>query len=443
MTRTGVLFLLAITTVASCDKAPPAGGAEQASAAAPSDSADRKIVFYRSSMDPSFISPKPGKDTMGMALVPVYEGDPAANLDAITVDGATVQRMGVRITPVRRGKLERFVRALGRVDLDESRISTVNMKFDGWIEKLWVNETGQFVKKGTPLLSVYSRELVASQEELLQITKSTAGGPHAEHLSEAARRRLGQFDISKRFIKGIEKRGKSSRTITLSAPRSGYVIHKRALEGTFAQMGENLFTIADLNALWVIANVYEFDAPWVYVGQDATIEFDYLPGKVQSAKVDYVYPTLDPKTRTIEVRLVLPNPNVQLKPGMFATVRIHTTPSEKTLLVPLEAVIRSGERNIAFVMTGPGRFEGREVKLGIQGEEDYEILSGLKEGEKVVVSGQFLLDSESRLKEAVKKMLGSNVNAMPTDMKSMGDAGADAGADGASPKASADAGKTH
>jgi Cu(I)/Ag(I) efflux system membrane fusion protein/cobalt-zinc-cadmium efflux system membrane fusion protein len=325
--------------------------------------------------------------------------------------------MGVRVTPVKRGTLTRIIRALGRVDFDEARIATVNMKFDGWIEKLYVNETGQPVKRGQPLFAVYSPELLASQREYAQILKSNIKGPHSAHLKQSARQRLMHFDIPKGFVARIEKTGSTQRALVFGSPKSGFVIHKTALEGTFVKQGANLFTIADLNALWILADVYEFDAPWVIVGQEATVELDYLPGQDQKASVEYIYPTLDQKSRTLQVRLRLPNPKVALKPGMFATVRIHAEPVGRALLVPTEAVIHSGERHIVFVSKGKGLFEPRDVKLGVRGDQNYQVLEGLEEDEQVVVSGQFLLDSESRLKEAVKKLLGSNLTAEGNPVK--------------------------
>lgn len=393
--------------------------------------AGKRVVFYRSSMNPSFISTKPGKDAMGMDLVAVYEGDPAANLDAVQVDGATVQKMGVRTAAIEIGEVVRRVRAVGRIELDETRVSQVNMKFDGWIEQLWVNETGSFVKKGAPLFSVYSPELVASQEEYLQVLRANAGGPHSQHLREAARQRLAQFDVPDGFLASIERTRKASRRVALRAPDSGYVVHKAAYEGTFVKKGANLFTLADLDALWVIADVFESDAPWVHVGQDATVELDYLPGQIHEGKVDFVYPTLDPRSRTVSIRVVLPNKEVTLKPGMFATVRVHTVPAQRVLRVPTEAVIHSGERNTVFVSLGAGRFAPRDLQLGALGDDFYEVDRGLSQGEQVVVSGQFLLDSESRLKEALNKMLGANVQipAAPSPTAdTMSHGGHDAGA---------------
>ena len=383
-------------------------GEETPTSVATSDDG-RTILFYRSPMDPSFVSRNPGRDPMGMELVPVREGDPGANLEVIQVGGATLQRMGVRTAPVKRARPIRIVRALGSLQFDETRVTTVNMKFDGWIEKLWVDETGQRVERGAPLFAVYSPELLASQQEYVEILRAAGTGPHASHLVRAARERLLQFDVPKSFVDRLERTLEPHRRVTVHSPGSGYVVHKTAFEGTFVKKGANLFELADLDALWVIADVFELDTPWVEVGQDATVELDYLPGQIQPAKVDYIYPTLDPKTRTLQVRLVLPNPKVALKPGMFATVRIHTTPAGESLMVPAEAVIQSGERAVVFVAEGEGRFSGRDVELGVRGINGYQILSGLAGDETVVTSGQFLLDSESRLQEAMAKMLGSNL----------------------------------
>ncbi len=413
------LCLVLAALAGSCNQAPGAAPTEQAKPGA-------KVLYYRSPMDPSFISKNPGKDAMGMKLVPVHEGDPGANLDLISLNGAVIQRMGVRVAEVKQVALTRVVRALGRVEFDESRVTTVNMKFDGWIEKLWVDETGQFVRKGAPLFAIYSPELLASEEEYLQILQATAAGPHSEHLLRAARQRLLQFDVPASLVERITRTRKAERRVVVTSPARGYVIHKTAFEGTFVKKGANLFTLGDLGALWVVADVFELDAPWVMAGQRATVELEYLPGQPQEATVDYVYPTLDQKTRALQVRLVLPNPDVALKPGMFATVRIHTQPVGVTLAVPSEAVIHSGERSIVFVSKGEGRFEPRELELGVLGDDMYQVRSGLQEGEQVVVSGEFLLDSESRLKEAVKKMLGGNLAtgaAMPAAAQGKGDAG--------------------
>jgi Cu(I)/Ag(I) efflux system membrane fusion protein/cobalt-zinc-cadmium efflux system membrane fusion protein len=250
---------------------------------------------------------------------------------------------------------------------------------------------------------------VASQREFAQVVEADLTGPHAAHLKKAARGRLSQFDLGKGIIDSIERTGKAQRWIVFTSPVNGYVTHKTAWQGSYVNKGANLFTIADLDALWIMADVYEYDASWLEKGQRATVVLDYLRGEVFDTTVDYVYPTLDERSRTLQVRLKLKNPDVVLKPGMFATVRIYTRPVEDALLVPPSAVIHSGERDVVFISKPGGRFEPRNLKLGARGEDAYQVLDGLEEGESVVVSGQFLLDSESQLKEAVKKMLGSNV----------------------------------
>lgn len=388
-----------------------AGG--HAAASAPNARLGGKILYYRSTMDPSYISMKPGNDAMGMELAPVYEGDPGADLDSIVIDGAMVQRMGIRVEPARRGTLERVVRAAGRVEVDETRVAKVNTKYEGWIEKLYVNETGQKVRRGQALFAVYSPELVASQREYAQVVEADLTGPHAAHLKKAARERLTQFDVGKGLIDSIEKTGKARRWTVFTSPANGYVTHKNAWVGTYVAKGANLFTIADLDALWVMADVYEYDAPWLEKGQRATVELDYLRGQSFETTIDYVYPTLDEHSRTLRVRLKLKNPDVVLKPGMFATVRIVTTPASDVLMVPPSSVIHAGDRNILFIAKQGGRFEPRDVSLGARGDNAYEVKDGVKEGERVVISGQFLLDSESQLKEAIKKMLGSNVAETP------------------------------
>jgi multidrug efflux pump subunit AcrA (membrane-fusion protein) len=407
-----LLLALAVSTGLACNSNENGDehGGGHATASAPSASGGRKILYFRSTMDPSFISMKPGKDAMGMALVPVREGDPGADLDSIVINGAMVQRMGIRVEAVRRGPLERIVRAAGRVEVDETRVAKVNTKYEGWIEKLYVNETGQKVRRGQPLFAVYSPELLASQREYAQVVEADLTGPHAEHLRKAARERLTQFDVGKDLVDSIDKTGKARRWVIFTSPVNGYVTHKAAWTGTHVAKGANLFTIADLDALWVMADVYEYDAPWLEKGQRATVELDYLRGQSFETSIDYVYPTLDEHSRTLRVRLKLKNPDVVLKPGMFATVRIVTTPATDVVLVPPEAVIHAGDRHVLFVAKPGGRFEPRELTLGARGDNAYEVLSGVKEGERVVVSGQFLLDSESQLKEAIKKMLGSNVD---------------------------------
>jgi RND family efflux transporter MFP subunit len=368
----------------------------------------RKIKHWRAPMDPAYIRSKPGKSPMGMDLVPVYETENDDGGNIISVDPVVVQNMGVRVAHVKRGSLFRKVRTIGEVVVAEDLVSVVNLKFSGWIEKLYVDKTGVKVRRGQPLFRIYSPELVSAQEEYLLAVR-TAG--RESPLAKSAMRRLALWDLGASTLSRIEKSGKAKRTLTISAPRSGFVLHKNVVQGARAAAGQNLFRIGKLDAVWVHAQVYDFDAPWIHVGQNATMELSFERGKYYKGKVGYVYPTLDAKTRTLTVRLEFRNPSLQLKPGMFTTVRIETRNKDNVLLVPTEAILRSGERNIVFVAKGMGKYEPRQLVTGMSGEGHLtEVLSGLTAEEVVVVSGQFLLDSESQLQEALQKLLAARLH---------------------------------
>jgi Cu(I)/Ag(I) efflux system membrane fusion protein/cobalt-zinc-cadmium efflux system membrane fusion protein len=377
---------------------------------------ERKILYWRAPMDPTEIYDHPGKSKMGMDLIPVYEDE--ATLGAggtITIDPVVVQNMGVRTAPVRRVNFQRSIRTVGYVEFNEEKLYTVTTKISGWIEKLYVDATGDLVQKGDPLLDIYSPELVTTQQEYLLALKTRemvkeSDDPSiresAETLVRSTRQRLLYWDIPEEEIAFLEQTGQVRKTIQLKAPAKGVVIHKNAVEGMFVKEGQPLYRIADLSTIWIHVSVYDYEAPWVYVGQEAEIELAYLPGKTYRGKVVYIYPYLNEKTRDLRVRLEFPNPNFELKPGMFASVKLFTRPMPGVLAIPTEAVIRSGKRNVVFVARGNGRFEPREVKIGEEGDNGMlRVISGLLEGEKVVTSAQFLLDSESRLQEAIQKML--------------------------------------
>ena len=367
----------------------------------------RKIKYWVAPMDPTYIRDKPGKSPMGMDLVPVYE-DEGSDEGLVAIDPVVVQNMGVRVAKVRRGDLHKEVRTIGEVVVAEDLVSVVNLKFSGWIEKLYVDETGQKVRKGQALLSVYSPELVSAQEEYLLALRTGRDTP----LARAARTRLDYWDLPGATIRAIEQRGKAQRTMTIRSPRAGFVLHKNVVEGARVNAGQDLMRIGRLDAIWVQAQVYELDAPWIRLGQRATMELSFERGKQYEGKVSYIYPTLDPKTRTLTVRLEFQNPGLQLKPGMFTTVRIDTRHLSGVLAVPTEAVLHSGERNIVFVALGLGKYEPRQVVTGLSGAGHLtEVKSGLREGETIVLSGQFLLDSESQLQEAMQKLLASRLQA--------------------------------
>jgi Cu(I)/Ag(I) efflux system membrane fusion protein len=324
------------------------------------------------------------------------------------------QLIGVKFGTVVMKPLEKVIRTIGRVDYDEKRIVTVSPKIGGWIEELYVDFTGKFVKKGEPLLSIYSPELVATQEEYLlalRAKRDFAKSPFPEvagsgdSLAEAAKRRLKLWDITDDQIRTLEETGQPKKSLTLHAPYSGFVLEKTAYNGLSIMPGMALFKLADLSVLWLIADVYEYELPFVRAGQQATVQLSYLPGEAFTAKVVYIYPSLNAETRTARVRLEIPNPKGKLMPGMYANVEIKVALGQK-LAVPEGAIIDTGVRQLAIIDKGNGYFEPREVKVGSKVDNYYEVISGLKVGEKVVTSANFLIDSESKLKEAVGGMAG-------------------------------------
>jgi len=375
---------------------------------------ERKIKFYKSTMNPGETSPQPGKDSMGMDMVPVYEdGAAGADFSTIAIDPVTIQNMGVRTSEVTRGPLRRTIRTVANVDYDETTLVDVTTKFKGWIEKLYVNATGQLVNPGDPLFDIYSPELYSAQVEyLLTLNQNLTNDPGAAALRDSAAAKLKFFDISAAQIAELEKTRQPKKTLTINSPTAGFVIEKLAVEGQMVDAGMKLYRLADIGIVWVYAQVYEQDLPYIQLGQEATMSLSYLPDRRFRGRVTYIYPTVDEKTRTARVRMEFHNPGYFLKPGMFATVELTADIAPSALLVPDSAVLRSGEQNTVFVALAGGKFEPRTVTLGLSAEDDRDqVLSGLREGERVVTSGQFMLDSESQLREAIAKMVepGANV----------------------------------
>lgn len=391
-----------LTSVNAAVNDPPAQAA--------ATSGERKIKYWVAPMDPSFISDKPGKSPMGMDLVAVYEDELATRAGStVFIDPAVVQNMGVRLERVERQSLFRHIRTIGEVEVGEDLVSVVNLRFSGWVEQIHVDRTGDRIEAGQTLFEIYSPDLVASQEEYLLALRSQ--GPQSE-LTRSARRKLEFFDLDPRDIEAIARSGKVRRALPIRAPRSGYVLHKNVVDGARVLAGQDLYTIGDLSKVWVQAEVYEHDAPWVEVGQPAQMEVAYQKGEIIEGSVAYVYPTLNKASRTLTVRLEFPNPDLRLKPGMFATVYIQFRREDDTLVVPTEAILNSGTREIVFVSVGEGRFEPREITTGLVGDRHTtQVLSGLTAGEEVVTSGQFLIDSESQLQEAIAKMLARRSGA--------------------------------
>ncbi len=384
-------------------------GAKPATTNPPSSAAGKKIKFYKSTMMPGEVSPAPKRDSMGMDMVPVYEEQGAA-ADSLTIaiDPSTMQKMGLRTGLVTRGPLRRIIRTVGIIDYDETSLAEVSTKFRGWIEKLYVDATGKQMHRGEALFEIYSPELYLAQTEYLLAMASSTNqqGPAAELRKTAAMTKLRYWDISEDQISELERTRTARKTLRVNAPRDGVVVEKMVVEGQMVEAGARLYRLADLATVWVQAQVYEQDLPFLKLGQEAVVSLVSQPAPKFRGRVTYLYPMVDEKTRTARVRMEFHNPGYFLKPGMYATVEIAADLAPSVLLVPDLAVLRSGEKNTVFVALNDGHFEPRSVSIGPRAQGDfYQVLSGLSEGERVVTSGQFMLDSESQLREAIQKML--------------------------------------
>jgi RND family efflux transporter MFP subunit len=393
---------------------------EQAGAQAvarPAAAKERKILYWHDPMHPQYRSDKPGTaPDCGMDLVPVYEEgvEPVADLPegAIRITPERQQLIGVKYGEVSREPLATTIRAVGRLSFDETRIARIHSKIAGWIEQVYVDFTGKLVEKDQPLVSVYSPELVATQEEYLlalraqtrlggSIFKEISAG--ADSLLEAARRRLELWDITPAQIAELDRTRKPAKAITIYSPVSGFVVTRNAYDRQRIMPETELYTLADLSTIWVIADVYEYEAPMIREGQSATMTLSYFRGRSFRGKVTYIYPQLDVATRTVKVRVEFPNPDFALKPDMYADVELRIDYGPQ-LSVPADAVLDSGAAQLVFVALEGGYFEPRKVTLGGKVGERSIVLNGLKEGERIVTSGNFLIDSESRLKSAASGM---------------------------------------
>lgn len=323
----------------------------------------------------------------------------------VTLSAEQSRRIGVTYALVTLAPVKREIRTVGLVTFDETRVKTISPKVEGWIEHLLVNYTGQLVARGQPLLTIYSPMLVTAQEELLlakrlrgDVREGTSDARNsADDLIVSARRRLSYWDISPSEVSAIESSGQIRKTMTLRSPVSGYVLEKNLLEGQRVMMGDALYKVADLSVVWVEGEVFEQDLPSVRLYQQVTVEFEALAGESLAGRITYIYPTVNPETRTAKVRVALVNPGMRLKPGMYATLRTNTSASVATLSVPRSAVLQTGERSLVFLKAGNGELHPREVKVGSASEDRIEILSGLRAGETVVASATFLVDAESNL----------------------------------------------
>ena len=375
----------------------------------PTAQAGKKVLYYRNPMGLPDTSPVPKKDPMGMDYIPVYEGEDEGSDNSVKLSTAMVQKLGVRTEAAQLRDLSRPIRAVGRVEVDERRVLAVAPKFEGWIERLHANASGQTVARGQPLFEAYSPELVSTQREY-QIAARGAhmltgeGQASLRQVAEAALARLSNWDVSAEQIERLKAGGEPARTLTYRSPATGVILEKKALQGQRFMPGEALYQIADLSSVWVIAEVFEHDLAAVRLGQAAEVVLDAYPGKIFTGKVSYISPVLNAQTRTEPVRIELANPGGLLKPAMYANVELAAAAGRKVLTVPISAVIDGGASQRVLVQLEAGRFEPREVKLGQRGDDYVEVAAGLKEGEQVVVAANFLIDSESNLKAALRRM---------------------------------------
>jgi len=422
-------------------------------------------TLYHCPMHPNYISDKPGECPIcGMTLVPIEEEKKTAEAmpeGMVEISPKKQQLLGVTFGQVELRELHRMISAYGRLTYDETRLASVTTKFSGWVEALYVDYTGKLVRKGQPLFSIYSPDLIAAQEEYLlalrarktlglaqknhhpsqeragegpggnqteakqaQVTQAESNLSHNIKIEEiksnsnpaqanlrsalnfgevveAAKRRLLLWDISEEQIAELEKTGKPFRALTIYSPVTGFVIEKNVVQGKYVMAGETIFSLADISRLWLFADIYERDLPFISVGTEVTVEIASFPAEIFTGKISHIFPYIQNETRTVKVRVEFPNPNFRLKPEMYGRIKLHL-PLGRKLALPEEAVIDTGERKIVFVVHEGRHFEPREVQLGAKADEYYEVLAGLEEGEQVVTSAQFLIDSESRLKAALK-----------------------------------------
>jgi RND family efflux transporter MFP subunit len=377
------------------------------------------LTLYTCGMHPQVISEEPGNCPIcGMRLVPV--NPTARGGEVVEIDPGTIQTIGVRTTTVTVAPLTRTVRATGRFVMDEKGAHTVTLKTGGWIERLHVDFAGAVVRKGQPMLELYSPELVTTQQEYLlalataeRMRGTTAAGAEqdAQRVLDAARRRLAYFDLTEEQIARIESTGEVVRTVTYPVPASGEVMEKAVVEGQQVAAGEPLMKIFDTSEIWLVADIYEQDLPWVSVGSHASISVPYFPDRRLEGRIEHLYYMLNPETRSIEARITLQRADKVLRPGMYAVVELDGTPTESGPVVPEEAIIWTGDQSVVILSVGSGRFRPVAIRTGVQADGFIQVLDGLVGGEEVVTSAQFLIDSEARLKSAISAMVGSHDHA--------------------------------
>ncbi|HYT31017.1 MAG TPA: efflux RND transporter periplasmic adaptor subunit [Thermoanaerobaculia bacterium] len=418
------VFAAGFVTLAISRKQPAKPGAVSAASphASPLTPHEKKILYWVDPMTPGYKSDKPGKSPfMDMDLVPVYEqgtgAPPAAGVEGystISVPQGRQQAIGVQLGKAESRELVKKIRTVGRVTFDETLHAQIHAKFEGYVERLYLDYTGKPVRKGQALLSIYSPELLATQEEYLIAFRArqqlrTSSNPDVAQggvdLYDSAHQRLLFWDISPGEISELEKTGKPKKALTLYSPVDGFVVSKNAVVGARVMPADTLFEIAGIRRVWVLADVYESEAPFVALGQTARMSLSYLPGRTWTGKVSFIAPVLDEKTRTVQVRVEFENPDGILKPEMYADISLER-PLGRVVTVPDGAVLSTGTRSVVFVAKGEGQFEPRTVTTGAKSDGFFEIREGIQAGEEVVTQANFLIDSESRLKSALGSMTG-------------------------------------
>ena len=372
---------------------------------------EKEILYWVAPMDQNYRRDKPGKSPMGMDLIPVYADAGGAN-GTVSISPEIVQNLGVRTTAAERTRLWRGIDTVGYADYDESKVSHIHLRTEGWIEKLTVQSEGERVKKGEFLFELYSPKLVNAQEELVTAMASGNKG-----LIRASKERLSALGVSDSQIRKLQKDRKIQQRISIYAPQDGVVSTLPVREGMFVNPSMKVMSLGDLSSIWILAEVFERQSAWVKVGQPAEVSLSYQPGKIWQGKVEYIYPDLDPKTRTLKVRLRFDNPDEMLKPNMYANIRIFGGPREDTIVIPIEALIRTGREERVIVSLGEGRFQARQVTAGIESGEYVEILQGIEEGDLVVTSGQFLIDSEASMRASLTRMSADEMDTAQSAME--------------------------
>jgi len=414
----GLVAGVAGTTVVARLLREKAHGAAEPGASADAGSPEHKIAFYRSPMNAADTSPVPRKDAMGMDFVPVYQDEAAGHsevsgLAEVKIDAQRQQLIGLRTAEVTQGPISSDWRTVGRVAVDETRVRKINVKVDGFVEKLFVDYTGKLVRRGDPLFSLYSPDLLSAEQEYLlalRTRQQLGASPAGEDLVASARRRLELWDIPRSELEALEQTQTPHRTLTLTSPISGVVTAKNIVQGSRLTAGEMPLEITDLSRVWVLADAHESDLPRVQLGTKVTLTLEAVPGRTFTGRVSFIEPVLDPKTRTVKVRLAFANPRGDLRPEMFGEVVFHTRPHQG-LRVPADAILDSGDRKVVFVTMGDGHFEPREVKVGDLSSDLVEISEGVRAGEQVVVRASFLVNSESQLKSALAALISKPVVA--------------------------------